>query len=259
MRVIEIITQGPQGPQGPQGLAGPTGSIDTGSFVTTSSFNQFTSLYNSGSFTGSFTGSLFGTASWAINALTASLAPNYVLNSSTSSFIQNNQTSSFKGFSSAQSGSIVTGTNNNTFSKALFIPANSYKTDDIPEVLIRCRRVSGSVANNVYVARLYWNVTPDIQGTPTLLATAPNIVGGSNTLHMSRNLPIVNATNNTSVTTVTTAFATDFGTNANGTITANPSNVVIDWTQDGYIVVAIQNTGTTGLNDQNYCELIRVR
>ena len=83
MRVIEIITQGPQGPQGPQGLAGPTGSIDTGSFVTTSSFNQFTSLYNSGSFTGSFTGSLFGTASWAINALTASLAPNYVLNSST--------------------------------------------------------------------------------------------------------------------------------------------------------------------------------
>lgn len=41
----------------------------------------------SGSFTGGFTGSLFGTASWATNALTASNAPNYVLNSSTSSML----------------------------------------------------------------------------------------------------------------------------------------------------------------------------
>lgn len=44
----------------------------TGSFVTTSSFNAFTSSYNTGSFTGSFTGSLLGTSSWARNALTTS-------------------------------------------------------------------------------------------------------------------------------------------------------------------------------------------
>jgi hypothetical protein len=31
-------------------------NIDTGSFTTTSSFNQFTSSYNSGSFSGSFVG-----------------------------------------------------------------------------------------------------------------------------------------------------------------------------------------------------------
>jgi hypothetical protein len=37
--------------------------------------------------TGGFTGSLFGTSSWAINALTAALAPNYVLNSQTSSML----------------------------------------------------------------------------------------------------------------------------------------------------------------------------
>jgi hypothetical protein len=50
----------------------PTQTIDTGSLVTTSSFNSFTSSYNTGSFTGSFngvfTGSLFGTASRAISA-----------------------------------------------------------------------------------------------------------------------------------------------------------------------------------------------
>jgi hypothetical protein len=42
-------------------------TIDTGSLVTTSSFNSFTSSYNTGSFSGSFTGSLYGTASWAEN------------------------------------------------------------------------------------------------------------------------------------------------------------------------------------------------
>jgi hypothetical protein len=45
-----------------------------------------TALSATGSFSGSLTGSLFGTASWAINAATASLAPSYVLNSATSSF-----------------------------------------------------------------------------------------------------------------------------------------------------------------------------
>jgi hypothetical protein len=53
--------------------------FNTGGLVTTSSFNAFTSSinsftasYNTGSFSGSFTGSLYGTASWAENALTAS-------------------------------------------------------------------------------------------------------------------------------------------------------------------------------------------
>lgn len=72
------------------GVGGTT--VNTSSLVTTSSFNAytasinaFTASYSTGSFTGSFTGSLLGTASWARNALTASLAPNYVLTSITSS------------------------------------------------------------------------------------------------------------------------------------------------------------------------------
>lgn len=69
-------------------------SIDTGSLVTTSSFNAytasinnftssinaFTASYNTGSFTGSFTGSLFGTSSWSLSssqALTASSADQF--------------------------------------------------------------------------------------------------------------------------------------------------------------------------------------
>jgi hypothetical protein len=41
--VIQVATPGPQGPAGPAGPIGPSGSFETGSFVTTSSFNAFTS------------------------------------------------------------------------------------------------------------------------------------------------------------------------------------------------------------------------
>jgi len=67
--VVLVNTLGPQGLQGPSGSGG---NIDTSSFVTTSSFNAFTSSYSTGSFTGSFTGSLFGTSSWANQSLTSS-------------------------------------------------------------------------------------------------------------------------------------------------------------------------------------------
>ena len=87
-QLVEVITSGPQGPQG---IPGDPSSL-TGSFVSTSSFNAFTSSYNTGSFLGSFTGSLEGTSSYAINALTASFAPYYTLTSSfqdfTSSYYQ---------------------------------------------------------------------------------------------------------------------------------------------------------------------------
>jgi hypothetical protein len=79
-----------------------TGSVvnlPTESFVTTSSFNSFTSSYNTGSFTGSFTGSLFGTASFAVSA---SWAP-------TLSFIKRSATTgSFTYCGTALSGSLET-------------------------------------------------------------------------------------------------------------------------------------------------------
>jgi hypothetical protein len=67
----------------------PTSQIETGSFVTTSSFNAFTGSYNTGSFTGSFIGNgsgLTGVISSSY-ALTASYAvsASYEINYETSS------------------------------------------------------------------------------------------------------------------------------------------------------------------------------
>jgi hypothetical protein len=50
--VVQVVTPGPQGPPGPAGDP----SILTGSFVSTASFNAFTSSYNTGSFSGTFVG-----------------------------------------------------------------------------------------------------------------------------------------------------------------------------------------------------------
>jgi hypothetical protein len=89
---------GSQGPSGSQGPAGPTGSFDTGSLVTTGSFNAFTGSYNTGSFTGSFTGDgsgLYNIPSSGITGLnlsqiasgsvTASISPSngFVVNTNT--------------------------------------------------------------------------------------------------------------------------------------------------------------------------------
>jgi hypothetical protein len=66
-------------------LNGGGTTLDTGSFVTTSSFNNFTasvntftSSYNTGSFTGSFTGSLLGISSFAISSSIATTASNTI-------------------------------------------------------------------------------------------------------------------------------------------------------------------------------------
>jgi hypothetical protein len=75
----------------------PVFTAVSGTFVTTSSFNNFTSSYNTGSFSGSFIGNLQGTASWATNAInsqTASFLPvgTYQI---TSSWANNALTSSY--------------------------------------------------------------------------------------------------------------------------------------------------------------------
>ena len=89
-------------------------NIDTGSFVTTSSFNSFTSSINSA--TSSYiTNSQ--TSSFVQNSQTSSMLAPYVLNSSTSSFVQNSQTSSF--VTNSQTSSFSTGSFTGSFTGSL--------------------------------------------------------------------------------------------------------------------------------------------
>ena len=154
-----------------------------------------------------------------------------------------------RSLSNVVSGTVVTGTLNNTASKALSIPANSFTTNDCPELIVRVRRTGASLTQ--FQTRIYWNTTPDIAGTPILIGRGPNVVAGSNTLYLSRLLAIVNSTNSTSVNDVTIQNTTDYGIT-----TPIPQSLAIDWTQNGFIVVAIQNLS---VSDQTYCDIIRIR
>ena len=85
INVVEVNTPGPRGPQGPAGSSitgGATNYIpvwsSTSSLTTSSIYVSSSTVIITGSLSvsGSITSSLFGTASWAINALTASYALN---------------------------------------------------------------------------------------------------------------------------------------------------------------------------------------
>ena len=84
VNIVEVNTPGPRGPQGPAGSSitgGATNYIpvwsSTSSLTTSSIYVSSSTVIITGSLSvsGSITSSLFGTASWAINALTASYAP----------------------------------------------------------------------------------------------------------------------------------------------------------------------------------------
>lgn len=154
-----------------------------------------------------------------------------------------------RSLSNVVSGTIVTGTLSNTASKALSIPANSFLTNDCPELTVRVRRTGAN--SSQFQTRIYWNTTPDIAGTPILIGRGPNVIAGSSTLYLSRLLAIVNSTNSTSVNDVTVQNTLDYGIT-----TPIPQSIAIDWTQDGFIVVAIQNLSTS---DQTFCDIIRIR
>ena len=79
-----------------------TGSLtfNTSSLVSLTTFNSFTSSYNTGSFSGSFTGSLQGTASWALNSVSSisssyALSSSYAFNSTSASYSLNSLSASY--------------------------------------------------------------------------------------------------------------------------------------------------------------------
>ena len=102
MRTIIVNTPGPQGPQGSTGPTGSQGpsvpftNLGNNIYATTSSI-QITGSLN---VSGSITSSLFGTSSWATNALTASSLLGSVISASfasTASFYSGPTTTTFVG------------------------------------------------------------------------------------------------------------------------------------------------------------------
>jgi len=116
--IVEIVTPGPQGPIGP--------SVDTGSFVTTSSFNAFTSSYNTGSFTGSFIGN--GSGLFGVISASYSNASSFAISASRAISASFAQTSSYSTNINGITGYIPLYTSNNSLSSSNIHQSNSYST-----------------------------------------------------------------------------------------------------------------------------------
>ena len=132
----------------------------------------------------------------------------------------------------------ITATTANTSAGALFIKANTINTSAtvFSTIEIRGRMIKTGVAGNCTM-RMYFNQTPDLTGTPVLLATHTSSAANIHAqfvrqVYIDKTYTIVlNATQNAN---------TDDTENAAGrTVITNLGN--IDYTANLYLVLGIQN------------------
>ena len=125
--------------------------------------------------------------------------------------------------------SALTGTTAITLIKSVLIPANTFTTGDICQIVNRAIRSTATGASNNYI---YINTANSLSGA-TLVGTQ----GGAVRFYgMERNLYIKSATVTETFDTASSAS----GDNPTALATAN-SNLNIDWTVDQYIIQAFSN------------------
>lgn len=145
-------------------------------------------------------------------------------------------------------GAVVSGNTNITLSKSILIPANTFVAGDIPKVTTRILK-TGAVGS--YTPRMYLNTTNNLNSAILVgtgyVGTNVNFASG-----MERVISIEAATGaNTFVHNTTTAIGLECIN-----YTGSESTLTIDWTQDQYLMVAIQLT--SAVTDTANCRYILI-
>lgn len=140
-------------------------------------------------------------------------------------------------YKSAISSATHTGTAN-TVKYTQLIPANTFVAGDVVRITYRTAK-TGTV--NSMTLRIYANTTPDLSGSPILLGSHQNAGAPSFLVNqMIRHLAIKTANNNTEV-----YFAPGLGVATDYGLYDLTSTAAVNWTQQQYIVFALQ-LNTTG-------------
>lgn len=137
----------------------------------------------------------------------------------------------------------VTGTTSESILSSMFIPANSLEKDDIMRYEMMFSKES--LINGAVTLKAYFNVTPDIAGSPVPFADfGPYGVSfNSNASGVgTRGLVILDPQTNTKFLNIGLAAPSDFGG-----ISSPVLGVPVDWTVNQYIVLTCtpNNTGDT--------------
>jgi hypothetical protein len=145
------------------------------------------------------------------------------------------------GFADGVDASIVT--SSEQIIDSIFIPGGTFRAGDV--ILIQAVLIRSTTTTSNMVNRIYWNETPDITTTPTVLGVNSGSVNDEY-IPIYRNVCIVS---NTSTIVINTGASseTDLGDNS-GNEGGNAISTItsINWDLDAYIIVAGQNgTSTT--------------
>jgi hypothetical protein len=171
---------------------------------------------------------LFGTASWAIRALTASYIPDGA--QKISNFIQ------------SADGTVITGTTNTTLTSTILIPANTVAVGNSISLKVRVVKTGTAGTSRVFT---YANTSATISGA-TLLASGPNTAAANIYHQLSREF-VVSSSTATQGFPSGTALITD---DVNTSVTITNSN--IDWTTNQYFVFAINNASSADATRTTY-------
>ena len=136
----------------------------------------------------------------------------------------------------AGAGVAVTGSTTNTFSAAALIKANTVNTDKFSILEIRGRGFKTGVAGNCTL-RMYFNSTPNLTGTPVLLAT--HTASAANIHAQFTRQVLIDKTNTTVLAAVQNANTDDIENAAGRTVILNAGNIRYDL--DLYLILAVQN------------------
>lgn len=156
------------------------------------------------------------------------------------------QTLPIKNIQSVTDGTAITGTTTSTLTSSILIPANTIAVGDVIYVKTRIRKTGTAGA---LTTRMYVNTSAAIGGS--LIATSAAAAATTLMFQYTRTLAVKTTTN-------TESMAGNLNVNAddNTAVTTAVSANNIDWTQNQYLVVAVQN-GATG--DSSRSSFIQVQ
>jgi hypothetical protein len=135
----------------------------------------------------------------------------------------------------------VTGTTANTILQSLLIPANTFSTGRLVNILVRGVK-SGAAGSATF--RLYYNTSVSLVGATQLFLQ--NVAAATTFFQVERTLNVISATN-------TQTFGTASGLNTDMVLSAvTVSSLNINWAVDQYFFTACQLTNTGDTVSSNF-------
>ena len=155
------------------------------------------------------------------------------------------QTLPIQNIQSITDGTAVTGTTTSTLTSSILIPANTVAVGDVIYVKTRIRK-TGTLG--VVTTRMYVNTSSAIGGS--LIATSASASAPALFFQFTRTLAVKTATN-----TETMAGNGNINADDNTALTVAVSTNNIDWTQNQYIIVAVQNGSTSDSSRSSFIQV----